>query len=136
MEQNSKELCNSILWNLLELHRKDDQVANGFLRELFNTQECDDFYNLSSEREKYKDYLGNESLSRILNFEETEKDKKISAQAILHNYSSTSKKLEQSLSIKNRFIYYITNKAQGTLATIGIISSMYAFFNIIKKIKQ
>lgn len=134
MDESTKKICISILLNLLELHRKDDRVINGFVRELFSTENCDKFFDLSSEREKYEKFIGKETLTRIINFEETERDNKISAQAVLHNYSTTSKKLERSLPFKELGIYYITNKGHNTLATIGIVSSIYAFYNIIKKI--
>eukprot|EP01038_Epipyxis_sp_PR26KG_P017357 gene17357-23972_t len=102
--------CQSIYQNLLEAK---GIPASAYIREFFQTDRCDGEADFTKLRDAYKTSLNDTKkpdplrLTRVLNFEETEIDEKIAAQACLHYANWHNKQLVSALNWPNWFYYHI-----------------------------
>ena len=99
---------------LLSTHEKNIP-ASAFIREFYESIECDDEFNFKPLRDSYKKRLSNDRLDRILEFKENDMDEKIAAQVCFHYSTEHTKQLISAL-----------KGAERTLAMFGIVGSSYA----------
>lgn len=101
--------CQSIFLNLIRIIDSDSNQKSSsyYIREFFQTARCDTFSDFSKDREAYKKHIGNAALENILNYKETDEDKRKGAQAVLHCRYWNRSSLISSLDFKN-WLYYHT----------------------------
>ena len=96
--------CDSIYYNLLRA------PSILFIREFFETANCDDIFDMSAYRRDYasKINMGDETrIQRIIDFKSNEIDEAITAQAVLHYHSWHERRLLKSVSWSSSFSYNI-----------------------------
>lgn len=76
-------------------------------------------------RTDYEEYLGKERLDRILSASETEADEKRAGRATLHYASWHNQRMLSCLPWSIWMYYQTVDRAENTLAALGIIGSMY-----------
>jgi len=135
--------CNSIVWNLLENLTSDSEITSSiFIRELFQTERCDQFINsssLSDLRRDYKDYLNHDddkTFERITHFDHTRKDEEKCQQALFHYHEWTKSQLESQLPLPTRIYYHTFTNAERTFAFIGIAAFGWGAVKGMPKIVQ
>jgi hypothetical protein len=79
-------------------------------------------------------------MSRIAAFEETDADERAAAQAVMHYGFWHETLLLQCLPMKDRLLYHTVDRAERTLAAIGIVTgayggarAAYASFQLLRK---
>ena len=123
--------CQSIYQTLLECRQQKDIPASAYVREIFETSKCDAQFNFKPFREEYTARLNKDdpqTLQRVLAFKETDVDEKIAAQACMHYAKWHNKQLVSALNITNWCIYHTIDRAEHTLAVLGIGGAGYAGF--------
>ena len=109
-----------------------------YVREFFETSRCDDsdIVDFKPFREKYSTRLNNSDpnhrLQRVLQYEETEVDEKIAAQACMHYAKWHNKQLVSALNWQNWFFYHTLDRAERTLAVFGIAGGGYAGIKVAR----
>lgn len=117
--------CHGIYWNLLELieDRPDNNFAAVYIRELQETERCDQFTDFKYVRSdlvtKVESFAGEGSFSRILNLEEQDRDKAAATQAVVHYWYWHRKQLRSAISWPAAFYYWTWFKAERMFAFIG-----------------
>ena len=102
--------CDSIYYTLLRVNYEKAVPAVSFIREFFETANCDDIFNMSIYRRDYasKINMGDETrIQRIIDFKSNEIDEAITAQAVLHYHSWHERRLLKSVSWSSSFSYNI-----------------------------
>jgi hypothetical protein len=130
-----KKKCQSIYQNLFECRQEKDIPASAYIRELFETSRCDSDVDFKPFREEYSVRLNKgdaKRLLRVLEFEETEVDEKIAAQACMHYVKWHNEQLVSALSWPNWFVYHTFDRAERTLAVFGIAGGGYAGFKVAR----
>ena len=130
-DKNREYKCQNMYWNLLKLQQKDIYAAS-YIRELFKTERCDSYSNLSELRKLYTDFLGPDLSTRVLEYKTNKLDEIKIAESINHYYYWSEKNIVNSLNLYNRFFYYTIEKSEQTLAALGIISTSYYGLRILK----
>ncbi|KXZ51270.1 hypothetical protein GPECTOR_13g757 [Gonium pectorale] len=92
-----------------------------FIRELEHTARCDKFFDFSSIRAAYGQTVGQDSMQRIANYGETEKDERRAAQAVVHHYDWTQRNLVKALSWESWMWYVTVYKVEHTFALGGVV---------------
>jgi hypothetical protein len=90
------ERCQSIFRNLLAA-AKDKSSACAYIRELAFTERCDKFYNLSDVRKSHAELVGEAAMERIVEYKETDEDKRRATQAVFHYSTWTTERLKAAL---------------------------------------
>lgn len=133
---NLKDRCQSIYWNLLELlHQKTaDQVdAPVFVRELMETQGCDEFHNMTRLRKAMETKMGKETWSKIkeydLSIDDVDREKTI--QALTHYYYWQKGDLEKALSLSNWLYYHTIFRAERAVVAFGGLSVGYGIYRFV-----
>jgi hypothetical protein len=79
-----------------------------------------------------KDSGDGTSLTRLLNYEATEKDKKKATQAMIHYHTWHRSQLVSSLSWSQWWYYWTWYKAERTLAVMGLFGSGEQLLDLLK----
>ena len=124
-----KSKCNSIFTNLLQCHGNSGILSSAYIREFFETVRCDDVFNMTTYRNEYSSKINKgdgQRLDRILGFAKlSEEDEMVASQAIVHYQSWHEKQLVSALSWSSWVEHFTINKAERTLATLGIVGATY-----------
>lgn len=131
-----KKKCAMIYWNLIELTKsKSEDTAPYFLREFYQTQRCDNFYDFSENRQDFEAYLGPKTIENVLNYEEEKdpKDIKKVAQAVFHYNAWSRKTLLKALPFSTWMYYHTVYMAERTFAAIGVLGTGYTAWKFAGK---
>lgn len=129
--------CDIIHKNLLLCHDSMNEfTASAYIREFFETSQCDEVYDFSAFRRKIERRLNDTDgnrLQRILEFQETDLDEKVGAQVCLHYRTALKKQLLKTLSRTDWIAYHTIGRGERALMALGIFGSthgcIYAGFN-------
>lgn len=123
-ERNAKFVrCQSISYNILmRMDRNHDGIS--IIREIIDTQDCDEFYSLKNLRDKTIKHINAPSndenrMSRILNFQADEKDKEIANQVANEYLTWYGVELKKSLTYTNLLIYGFVSRYDQVVYFIG-----------------
>jgi hypothetical protein len=139
MEKIEKSKCQFIILNLIDCHRgraNSELMATAYIREFEETSRCDNFYDLKRDREDLKERINRKDKflhQRILDFEETIEDEKVASQACVHYNKWHETQLIRALSPRNWFYYQTIERAERTLAIIGIFGAEYGGIKIARQ---
>lgn len=120
--------CNSIAHNLLLMRLKSDIPATAFIREFEETVRCDAVHDFAPRRMEYRKKINAsdpETMGRILAFKSTDSDELVAAQAVMHYALWHTKQLQAAVDWPTYIRYHTIDRAEQTLATIGIIGGAY-----------
>ena len=115
--------CNSIYLNLLQIRGDREIPAPAYVREFFETSRCDSVRDFSKQRESLRtkmDAFSPGATKRILEGDETERDEKAAAQAILHYHGWHEECLAAALTGQSWVSYHAWHRAEQTMAAIGL----------------
>ena len=136
------ETCQSIYRNLLQLtlqESKGEITASAFVSEVFQTQRCDHFKDLSDLRDRFSTFMGHETTERVLRCEQTERDEDHAYRAVIHYNHWLQQRLRECLTPWNWFKHNMFDRTERFWAFIGIggvgIASGKKFFQALKKPK-
>lgn len=137
----SEAKCVSIWRNLLRhMHRHGDVLASAYVREFDETARCDAFRNLKEARDALHGKIGSARMKRIITFDETDADEKAAAQAVMHYGFWHEQLLLDCLPLRDRVLYHTVDRAERTLAALGIVTAVYggaraayASFSMLKR---
>jgi len=129
-----QEKCQTIYHNLLRSLEIREVTAPIYLREWWQTEQCDKFFDLSTVRKNIEDDVTNSSLNRILTFQETIEDEARAAQTMTHYRDWHRKQLLKSFTWFNWGYYYLHDRTQDMLATLGLISLPYGGYRAALRI--
>lgn len=137
----SKESCQTLYKNLLQLSKNNNALPSHFIRELEQTRRCDDMgTNFSHLREKYEshfnDQMGSkEAYENLLNIKTRNNSfEYIAAQTVVHYMNFTEEEIKKAFNFKNRIWYHIMYKSQDTLATLGILGTVFGGYKGLRKL--
>jgi hypothetical protein len=105
MIDNSEKKCQQIYKNVIYAMAKYGKPSV-FIRELFETNTCDNYQDLTEMRNAYHKKLGNDTLNRILSFEENTNDLRKAEYVHFHYYNWTLKTLYTAFDWKNKVWFY------------------------------
>ena len=109
--------CDGLYLNLLEGVK--DIPATAFVREFFETEGCDDVFNMSDHRREYVvrvNFEDNSRMTRVFNFISDERDELIVAQAVIHYHHWHESRLISALTPMSRIGYTIVSQMKQILA--------------------
>lgn len=89
-----------------------------YVRELFETVQCDEYANFARVREDHANRIGRERLNRVLAFEETAQDEKIVAQSCLHYADIHRAHMVKALTWPNWIMYHTVDRAESVMRRI------------------
>jgi hypothetical protein len=107
-----RDMCKSIYWNLIEMlegkTRAGSSKSTTFLREFWQTTHCDSIgKDLKTHRSTIAKYIGSETMQRILENKESEKDEDKAGETVMHFHQRTCEQLHQALPLES-WVYYQT----------------------------
>jgi hypothetical protein len=111
---NEPERCQYIIHNLLTLKNR---TSCGFIRELAFTDKCDQFYDLASIRKSYVEFVGAPAMERIVEYKETDEDKRRATQAVFHYTEWTTQRLEYALTWPSWLWYKSVDRIEQAIRT-------------------
>ena len=120
--------CDSIYYNLLRVKYEKSVPAVSFIREFFETADCDDIFNMSVYRHDYATKINKGDkmrLQRIIDFKSNETDEAIAAQAVLHYHDWHERRLLKAVSWWSSWSYYTSVSTNNILVMIGLGSSAH-----------
>lgn len=129
-----KQKCQALLWNLVEmLHNQplaETSSSCAIIREIWQTQRCDKFHDLSEFRNDIRDYLNDgreqsHTLNNILDYNATERERDAATQCIVHYHSWAKTQILKGLSWPNYFYFHTLFKGERTLAVLGLTGSSF-----------
>jgi len=100
-------------------------LASAYVREFQETTRCDAITSLSEARVALSTKIGEERMRRIARFEETDGDERAAAQAVMHYGLWHEELLLSCLPAWDRVMYHTVDRAERTLAGLGIITAVY-----------
>lgn len=102
-------MCADLYMTLLWCKRQDPSSvpASVYLRQFFETEECDDVYHFSADRDFYALRIGAERLQRVLDFDSDSRDELVVAQAVLHVHRVQEARLFAALDPTTRVAFQI-----------------------------
>jgi hypothetical protein len=118
--------CQSISYNLLvRMDRSHEGIS--VIREIMDTKDCDEFYNLEDIRNKTTKHInapGNDPsrMSKILDFTNTEKDKEIANQVASEYLTWYGVELRKSLTYTNWLTYGFVTRYDQFVYLLGFSS--------------
>lgn len=117
--------CQTIFYNLLAPQRSDLNADTSalYVREVMQTQRCDQFHDLSDLRAGYVSYIGAESMQNILDFKATDVDREKTASAAFHYVTWDHIRFKKALTWPNWIYYHTVDKAERTFAFVGIAAA-------------
>lgn len=125
--------CQSVFRNLLQARGVTlNQSASMFIRELSCTSRCDDYIDFTAVRKAYQDHVGEDSMQRIVSFDETEKDERRAEQAVVHHYNWTQDNLLKALDWPSWFWFHTVHKAERTEAFFSITASVHGGWRFVR----
>jgi hypothetical protein len=135
LQMTTHQKCQSIVWNLIELHSAKELAAPYLIREFSETERCKELNsNLPSIIQNYKSKIGEDAYMRILQYTETDEDARRAQQAAVHYHWWHLKILRQSLDFRNSLYYHIWYRSQDTFAFLGIIGTFWAGAQFVPRI--
>lgn len=121
MGSTSLDKCQSIIRNLLKARgAAQHQSAVVYLRQLQQTAWCDKFYNFTDIRQSFDKALCSASMERISSFDETEKDKRKTEQAVAHYHDWVERNLVSARSWPNCLLHQTVHKAERTVPMLTV----------------
>lgn len=143
--------CDSMYLNLLETRGVvKNTVATAFVREFFETEWCDDIYNMSDHRQEYTERINDNNyyndddsrsssssssrMERVFNFTSNERDELIAAQAVIHFHHWHESHLIDALTQTSRTWYTLTShiKQMMLLVLVGGYNGMHMALNSLQ----
>lgn len=124
----TKDICQSIYWNLLQISKSSVALPTHFIKELEQTKRCDQVgYDFSLVRASYASHFNEQmadcdAYAKLLASLDN-KFEYAATQTVLHYGIWTEQNLVEALSVWKKINFYTIYRAEKTLATIGIISS-------------
>lgn len=108
MSQDARFNCKMLFWRLRRFHSEAISQANAitFIRELQSTSQCDHIVDLSLCRANIKEMIDNtdsQRSTRIKNYNETEQDKRVAQQALIHRHLDHKRILREAV-IRSHFL--------------------------------
>ena len=101
--------CDSTYYNLLRVNYEKTVPAVSVVRELFETANCDDIFNMSVYRRDYASKInrGDETrMQRIIDFKSDAIDEAVTAQAVLHYHDWHERRLLKAVSWSSWWSYH------------------------------
>lgn len=117
--------CQDIYYNLLTSLNYKEMTAPIYLRELWYTESCDKFSDLSDVRRNIEEDVTAPTVARILAFQETKRDEARAAQTRFADREYHHQRLWRSLTFSNKLYYRFVDIPHEMLANIGLISPRY-----------
>lgn len=134
-KETSNFKCQLIYMNLLKMisATTGEASASTYIREFAQTGRCNDFCNLWEVQTAVKTFLGIASLNRLMQREETEKDERAAADALVHYNLWAQKELQQCLSWRQwTYFNFIYKPSQG-LEAVGLVGASYQGLRLVNK---
>lgn len=103
--ENEAEKCQRIYRNIIDamrILRKPTIV----IREVFETDVCDKYYDFSRLRQEYETTLGSNTLNNIMSYKETSKDLRKVEYAYYHHFDQTYRSAYDALNTRNKIWFY------------------------------
>ncbi len=99
--------------------------ASAYVREFFETKECDDVFDFSADRELFTERIGDDRLTRVLQFDSDGKDELVVAQAVLYFHRVQQARLMAALDPAPRVAYQISLVMDGLFGVrLGGLAAM------------
>ena len=109
--KDQKEECQTLFLNLLLCRKRvPDMPSPLWIREFFETEECDEFHDFRVRRNDIRNKIenyDNGTLNRILHFKENARDEMIGDQILAHYNTQSETSLSGALNTNN-WLYYHT----------------------------
>ncbi len=118
--------CSDIYLTLLWCKRERGSVpASAYVRQFFETKECDDVFDLSPDREFLAERIGDDRLTRVLEFDSDGRDERIVAQAVLYFHRVQQARLMAALDPVSRVAFQISLVMDGLFGVrLGGLAAM------------
>ena len=146
MKKDSKEKCHSIYWNLIELIEKFEAIEPfSYIRELMQTERCDNFNDLTQIRQDVEAKLGKDAFERITgksNYSKDDiskyqieklEDEEKARDTLMHYHYWHRKILSHCLPWDDRIYYETIYQTHRIAAVFGIIGGSYGAYKWVKK---
>lgn len=123
--------CQSIFENLIacNLSRDQNTLASAYIREFQESKRCDKFYSFEKDRKDLEMRINSNDpkrMERIINFKQTLEDEMHCSQAVIHYGTWHTKQLVSALNWSNWIKYHTIDRAERTVAVLGIFGATYA----------
>ncbi len=118
--------CSDMYLTLLWCKRERGRVpASVYVREFFETNECDDVFDFSPDREFLAERIGDDRLKRVLQFDSDDRDELVVAQAVLYFHRVQQARLLAALDRASRVAFQISLVMDGLFGVrLGGLASM------------
>ena len=123
--------CDDVFANILCFHdsaREASLPPAAYIREFWETKQCDEVYNMSGARKQYEDYINRADagrMQRVLDFKETLDDEKVVGQAVVHFARKDEAELLSALSLPTWLHYQTIVRAERSVADISIFGTVW-----------
>lgn len=136
--EKMKRKCQFMYWNLLMLMEKNREVsAPHVFREWDETARCDKLCtDFSSVRNLLEVHMGPSTVKNIRSYSTTEMDHDRALQSLIHYGEFQRERLVKALQPAWKMYYYTVYRAEGTLASIGLISTGYVGLQGVTRVFQ
>lgn len=135
-KEEDSEKCQSIYWNLINALEVREGLGTLVVNELRHTARCDHIHNLAHVRGSIEKEMTSESLAKVIDCCENERDAKNADRAIFHYHTWTKNEVYKGLSFKKKVYYHTVFHWGKWVAGFTLGGGLYKFAKAISDRKK